>query len=68
LQVQAGQPFEYADKLATLAQRQQELVAALDLTKGQAPGALSAELPAGETAPVGVDSVGSAVHEGDWSW
>jgi hypothetical protein len=42
LQVQAAQPFEYAAELAERMQRQQELVAALDLTKGQATSAAGA--------------------------
>jgi len=63
LQVQAGHPFEYAEKLATLARRQQELVAALDLTKGQATGSLAAE----PTEPV-TASEPTSLNEGDWSW
>lgn len=36
---QLGHPFEHEDKLAAATKRQQEIVAALDLTKDQAPAA-----------------------------
>jgi N12 class adenine-specific DNA methylase len=39
-QAQVGAPFEYAERLALLARRQQEIEDQLDLTKDQAPGAL----------------------------
>jgi hypothetical protein len=39
-QAQVEAPFGYAERLAFLAQRQQEIEEELDLTKGQAPGAL----------------------------
>ena len=63
LQVQAEQPYEYDAKLATLSQRQQELVAALDLTKAQATGELAAE----PTEVVAINEPAS-LNEGDWSW
>ncbi len=63
LETQAAQPFEYAAKLAELVQRQQELVAALDLTKGQATGSLAADL----TLP-GATNEPASLQEGDWSW
>jgi TolA-binding protein len=40
LTVQATQPFEYEERLATLTRRQQEIEDALDLTKNQAPSQL----------------------------
>jgi N12 class adenine-specific DNA methylase len=42
LNAQIGQPFEYAERLAFLSRRQQELEEALDLTKNQAPSQLAA--------------------------
>jgi len=45
--VQSEQPFEYEARLASLVQRQQEIEAALDLTKSQAPSQLDAA-PDGE--------------------
>jgi len=45
LNVQIGQPFEYAERLAALAVRQQEIADSLDLTKNQASGQLDAETP-----------------------
>ena len=43
MQEQAEQPFEYADKLAALAKRQQEITDALDLNKNQASNQLDAQ-------------------------
>jgi N12 class adenine-specific DNA methylase len=40
---QSGQPFEYADKLAALIQRQQQIADSLDLTKNQASNQLGTE-------------------------
>jgi predicted nucleic acid-binding Zn-ribbon protein len=40
--VQVEAPFEYAEELASLVQRQQEIEDALDLTKHQASGQLAA--------------------------
>jgi len=58
LQEQTGQPFEYANKLAGLLQRQQEITDALDLAKNQAPTQLEgqsveaqAEVPPPAEAP-----------------
>jgi len=45
LGVQAGQPFEYEDRLSFLVGRQQEIADALDLTKNQAPSQLEADAP-----------------------
>jgi hypothetical protein len=53
-QAQVGAPFEYAERLATLARRQQEIEDQLDLTKGQAPSGLDGkqdEAPAGSGMP-----------------
>ena len=53
-QVQVDAPFEYADRLASLVRRQQEIEDELDLTKGQAPSGLDGkpdEVPAeGDTS------------------
>jgi hypothetical protein len=48
-QAQVETPFEYADKLAALVQRQQEIMEALDLTKNEAGTQMEAE---DETAAV----------------
>ena len=63
LDAQVGQPFEYAEKLSGLTQRQQELMSALDLTKGQAVGSL-----ASEPSEPNVTNEPAALYEGDWSW
>ena len=42
---QVDAPFEYADRLTALVQRQQEIEDELDLTKNQAPSRLEAETP-----------------------
>jgi N12 class adenine-specific DNA methylase/TolA-binding protein len=47
-QQQANAPFEYAERLATLVQRQEEIEDALDLTKGQAVASLPSQPDAGE--------------------
>jgi len=51
-QTQVAAPFEYAERLASLVQRQQQIEEELDLTKSQAPCRLEAEsadgLPRGE--------------------
>jgi len=39
-QAQAEAPFEYAERLASLARRQQEIEDELDLSKSQAPSGL----------------------------
>lgn len=44
LQAQEGQPFEYATRLAELAQRQRELVEALDLNRNQAVEPIDSKL------------------------
>jgi len=45
LREQTEQPFEYAEKLAGLVQRQQEITDALDLAKNQAPNQLDSSSP-----------------------
>ena len=45
LQVQVQTPFEYAERLASLEQRQQEIEEALDLTKNQASAQLGPDAP-----------------------
>jgi prefoldin subunit 5 len=47
---QADAPFEYAQRLATLVGRQQEIEDALDLTKGQAVASLPSQPDAGEAS------------------
>ena len=44
LNVQSGLPFDYADKLSSLVQRQQEIADALDLTKNQAANQLESDI------------------------
>jgi TolA-binding protein len=44
-QEQVDAPFEYAERLTSLVQRQQEVEEALDLTKNQAPSQLDADQP-----------------------
>jgi hypothetical protein len=46
-----GQPFEYEAKLQSLAQRQQQLEDALDITKNQAANSLSTEATGQPTEP-----------------
>ena len=43
LQEQVDTPFEYADKLASVTKRQQQIIEALDLNKNQAPNQLDAQ-------------------------
>jgi hypothetical protein len=53
-QTQVGAPFEYAERLACLARRQQEIEDELDLTKGQTPSWLDGnrgEVPSEGEAP-----------------
>ena len=49
---QVDAPFEYAERLASLVQRQQEIEDKLDLTKDQAPSQLEADSPNGPPADV----------------
>jgi len=48
---QAGQPFEYAERLVELMRRQEEIRDALDLTKNQASAQLEAERPKEPAVP-----------------
>ncbi len=66
LTAQTGQPFEYADKLASLVRRQQEIADALDLAKNQASAELEAETKDEASA---VESEGDALkeeYEAEW--
>ena len=59
LNAQTGQPFEYADKLALLTRRQQEIFDALDLTNNQA----SVQLESDATEePAAVDADGDSLR------
>ena len=44
--IQVDRPFEYAERLASLVQRQQQIEDTLDLTKNQASAQYSADAPA----------------------
>jgi hypothetical protein len=59
-------PFEYAERLASLVQRQQEIEEELDLTKNQASAQLGAD-PSTEppTPQIDADSLKESV-EGEW--
>ncbi len=48
-------PFEYADKLASMTKRQQQITEALDLNKNQAPNQLDAQ--ANEVAEEAIQQV-----------
>ena len=66
LTAQIGQPFEYADKLAALVRRQQEITDALDLTKNQATAQLAADAAtAGSVSEPDGDSLREG-YEGEW--
>ncbi len=60
-QAQVETPFEYAERLASLARRQQEIEDELDLTKGQAPNQLEAESCASAIDLANDDEPGSAL-------
>lgn len=55
LQEQVDTPFEYADKLASMTKRQQQITEALDLNKNQAPNQLDAQ--ANEVAEEAIQQV-----------
>jgi hypothetical protein len=55
LETKLGQPFEHEAKLQSLAQRQQQLEDALDITKNQAANSLSTEETGQTTEPETVD-------------
>ena len=55
LQEQVDAPFEYADKLASMTKRQQQITEALDLNKNQAPNQLDAQ--ASEVAEEAIQQV-----------
>lgn len=61
LTAQCDQPFEYADKLAMLLKRQQEITEALDLTKNQA--ATQCETDTDEDAATGNEGSAASLRE-----
>jgi hypothetical protein len=60
LETKLGQPFEHESKLQSLAQRQQQLEDALDITKNQAANSLSTE-EAGQTTEQETEAVQKTV-------
>jgi hypothetical protein len=62
LETKLGQPFEHESKLQSLAQRQQQLEDALDITKNQAANSLSTE-EAGQTAEIETETVQNTVRQ-----
>jgi len=65
-QAQVDTPFEYAERLAELVRRQQEVEDALDLTKNQASAQLGAEMPA--ESHTTQDEAGSLKEDCDGEW
>jgi hypothetical protein len=61
LEAKVGEPFEHEAKLKSLAQRQDEIVTALDLTRNQASNKLDANAPADVEEGVS-ERVGKAVR------
>ena len=67
LTAQIGQPFEYADKLASLLHRQQEITDALDLTKNQASAQLEPDAMQGSSTVAEPDSETLREdYDGEW--
>ena len=62
LEAQSHQPFEHQGKLEAAEKRQQEIVAALDLTKNQASTQVD-EQPEAETQPIGLASKSSQAED-----
>jgi len=62
LETKLGQPFEHESKLQSLAQRQQQLEDALDITKNQAANSLSTE-EAGQTTGEETEAVQKTVRQ-----
>jgi hypothetical protein len=62
LETKIGQPFEHEAKLQSLAQRQQQLEDALDITKNQAANSLSTE-EAGQTTEEEAEAVQKTVRQ-----
>jgi N12 class adenine-specific DNA methylase len=62
LETKLGQPFEHESKLQSLAQRQQQLEDALDITKNQAANSLSTE-EAGQTTEEETEAVQKTVRQ-----
>ena len=65
-QAQVDTPFEYAERLASLVQRQQEIEDALDLTKNQASSQLAAEPPAERPLSEPDGDALKECYEDDW--
>ena len=61
LETKLGQPFEHESKLQSLAQRQQQLEDALDITKNQAANSLSTE-EAGQMTEPEIESVEKTIR------
>ena len=65
-QAQVGAPFDYAERLADLVRRQQQIEDELDLTKNQAAAQLAAEI-SGETPTAESDvEVLKECYDGEW--
>jgi hypothetical protein len=62
LETKIGQPFEHEAKLQSLAQRQQQLEDALDITKNQAANSLSTE-EAGQTTEPETESAEKTIRQ-----
>ena len=62
LETKLGQPFEHESKLQSLAQRQQQLEDALDITKNQAANSLSTE-EAGQTTEPETEAVEKTIRQ-----
>jgi hypothetical protein len=62
LETKIGQPFEHMAKLQSLAQRQQQLEDALDITKNQAANSLSTE-EAGQTTEEETEAIQKTVRQ-----
>ena len=65
-QAQVNTPFEYAERLAELVQRQQEIEDELDLTKNQASAQLGADTS--PEPPVAVADAGCLKENYDGGW
>ena len=65
LHAQIGQPFEYADRLASQLQRQDEIANSLDLSKNQASSQLDSEAKADapEESPTSLREIGFYEYE-----
>jgi uncharacterized membrane protein YccC len=61
LEAKVGEPFEHEAKLKSMAQRQEEIVKALDLTRNQASNRLDANSP-GDSEEIVSEKVGRSVR------